>query len=690
MAISVITSQFISDIAANDMTDILKMNSSVTLRGRPSFSNRGTNWAIRGFGIRDLLVDGVTAGNNVPPQLIDRVEIVKGPNTLYGQSDPGGLINIITKRPLSEQHQKLTTTFGTDSQLAVDLDANVPLKDNQSGIRVITGYSETDGYRVIDGEQVRYAALVGHYHIGERTTLLLNASGREAQGIATQRSTFSFEIIPTDLNGDGIINATVVDGVRENTARYNASFLPRNYTSATEKNEADWSNWYLSTGFRHDFNDAVTVQYNYVNTQQRLGFTSREYNTFSSAGTSDGRFDGGDVKNVTDAHTLQFAMNFDTGLINHRVLVGGRSTEDFSRSDVYVLRTLGPANERAALNQLVASGRNIRLNLTKSEVINGAQYWLDDVPTFSEMRTLGSRDGNVAFSLTDVKSAYITDSMSLLDNRLKLVGGLRFIQIESSSTSTAGALIGGRQKSSDTSYQLGAVYDITPNIAGFVNTATSFNPNPRDPLTGLDRKPESSLAYELGVKLDGLFDDRLSGSISLFQITKENLVRSDYNPVTFGNTTEISDDESKGIDAEFFVSITPNWQVVFGYTHLNSEVIKSQTAALGLPLEGAPPDRATIWTSYDVKSGPLKGLRFGGGGALVRGPIQQFGVSSNRLVLQGSYNEFNAFVRYETTMMSKKVSFALNVTNLTDEFYLEARAASNTPRQFVFSTSIDL
>ncbi len=690
MAISVITSEFIADTSANDMTDILKMNAAVTMRARPSFGSRLSSWTVRGFSIRALLVDGITAGNSIPPQLIDRVEIVKGPNTLYGQSDPGGIINIITKRPLPTQQQKLTASAGSDGQLAVDLDLSVPLKDGLGGVRLLTGFNETDGYRIVDGEQVRYAGLVGNYRVGERTTLLLNASGREAQGLATERSAFSFEIIPTDLNRDGIIDGTVVKGVRENTARFNASFLPRNYCSATAKNKTDWSNWYLGTGLRHEFNQAISVQYNYVNTQQGLGFTARDYNTFSAAGSADARFDGGDVKNITDAHTLQFALSLDTGPLKHRILLGGRSTEDFSRSNVYLLRSLGPANERAALSQLVASGRNIRPFLTKSDVIKGSKYWEDDVPTLSELFTLGSRDGNVDFSLIDVNSAYITDSISLLDNRIKLLAGLRYIQIESSSTSTAGALIGGLQKSSDTSYQAGAVYDITPKVAAFANTATSFNPNPPDPQTGFNREPERSLAYEIGVKLEGLFDNRISGSVSLFKITKENLVRSDYNPVTFSNTTEISDDESKGFDAEFFLGLTSNWQVVLGYTYIDSKVVKSQTAALGLPLEGAPPHKTTIWTSYQIGSGPLKGLRFGGGAAMVSGPIHQFGTSSNRLILQKSYNDFNVFMRYETKLGKKNMSLGFNVTNLTDEFYLESRGGSNTPRQFIFSTSIDL
>lgn len=690
MSISVLTSELITDIGANDITDVLKMNSSITLQQRPYFSNRGANWTIRGFASRNVLVDGVTAGNNVPPQLIDRVEIVKGPNTLYGQSDPGGLINIITKRPRGVAHQQLKVYGGSNEQRGVDVDVNVPAEQRSLALRVLAGYSSTDGYRQVDGAEVRYGALVGEFQAGRSTSVLFSASGREAEGVAAQRSTFSFEIVPTDLNGDGVINTTVVNGVQENTARYNASFLPRDFTSSTEKNRMEWSNWTLTAGLRHTFTSNVMLQYNFVNTQQSLAFNAREYNTFNAAGSSDGKHNAGDEKSRTDAHTLQLAMNFDTGPVTHRVLIGGRATDDRSRSDVYDLRTLGATSERNALAQLIASGRSIRLYLTKAEVLAGVPYWRDDVPTREETIALGTRVGTVDHTTTDVRSLYLTDSIGLLNNRLKVVAGVRYIEIDTASTSLTGAPSGPGTGGTDRSYQLGANYELTPNLIGFVNTATAFNPNAPDATTGQTRVPESSRAYEMGLKFENWLGGRLSGSIAAFHIAKDNVVRSDYSPVLFRSVSEISNDESEGVDFEAFFNVTRAWQVMMGYTWMDAKVVKSQTTALGLPLEGAARNRATLWTSYAIDAGALKGLRFGGGGVSVEGPILQFGTSTNRLVSQGGYTELGAFVRYDTEWQGRKLGLTLNVNNLTDKFYLEARAASNTPREFVVSMNLDL
>src|SRR5690606_35981869 len=109
--------------------------SSITQTNREPINNRNDSWSIRGFRNRNTLVDGVTAGEFVAPQMIDRIEIVKGPNTLYGQSDPGGLINIITKRPQGRDRATITQKFGNQNFMATELDANAVALDGRLGLR---------------------------------------------------------------------------------------------------------------------------------------------------------------------------------------------------------------------------------------------------------------------------------------------------------------------------------------------------------------------------------------------------------------------------------------------------------------------------------------------------------------------------------------------------------------------------
>lgn len=689
MSINVITSELLSDMAVGNLAQALAFNSSITQTGRQPVSNRGDLFSIRGFRNRNVLVDGVTGGDYIPTQLIDRIEVVKGPNTLYGQSDPGGLVNIITKRPQGKNRLSATVRAGDHGLLGGEFDANVRAASDQLGVRVFGAHTESDGYRIVDGSKTDFLGLSGEYRLTRDTSVFLQASASETEGVPSQRSTYSFEIIPTDLNGDGVINGAIVNGVTENTARYNNTFLPRDFTSATAGTRFEQENRFLQAGVRHVFNEHVNLQYVFVRTTQELDDSFREYNTFNAAGVSDVNHSADYNFNRTLAHTVQSLFTFPTGPLEHRLLVGGRYTDDFNRSNTYALRALGPGNERAILDGLIASGRNLRLFLNKSDVLSGVKYWTDDVPTREELRTLGTRTGTTDFGETRVGSVYATDSVSALDDHLIGLGGVRYIRIRSQSTNTVGQKTGTENDQDYVGYQAGLVYRLVPAVSLFANTATAFNPNGFDSISGDFYDPELARAYEAGLKLNDLWGGRIGGSVSAFWIRKDNVVRSDYNPVTFRSDTEITDDESQGWEAELFVTPVRNWQTVLNYSYIDARVVESRTLAKNLRLEGAAPHRFTVWTSYGFDQGLLKGLRFGGGVIVARGPIQQFGTSNNQFVVEDGYTVINLFARYATRIAGRAVTLGANVDNLNDVFFIQSRAATNNPRQLSFSATFD-
>lgn len=690
MAINVITAEFLADSLVGDFAQALDFNSAITQTNRQPITNRNDSWSIRGFRNRNTLVDGVTAGEAIPPEMIDRIEVVKGPNTLYGQSDPGGLINVISKRPLGRNKLSVGIRAGDHGMLGGNFDGNVVANSKRLGLRVVGAHNRSDGYRRIDGNRNSFLGIAGDYKVTQNTNFIFHVSGTEGDGIASQRSTFSFELIPTDLNGDGVIDSTVVNGIAENTARHNNTFLPRDYTSATKDTRYDRESKFLQFGLRQRVGQNGNLQYMFVRTDQDMSMTFREYNTFNVAGSSDANHTASTNSNRTDAHTLNGLFQARTGPLLHRLLVGGRYTWDQSAGETYTLRTLGPAQERAALQNLINSGRKIRLYLTKNDVLSGVPYWLDDTPTETELRTLGVRNGNVLMSETRVSSAYVSDSISMFENRLKVLAGLRYVRIRSQSTDTSGVKIGVINDQDDTSYQVGATYDLTPRLAVYANTATAFNPNGFDNLTGTFFDPEESNAYEVGLKFEDLWNGRLGGSLSAFQIRKDNVRRSDYNPVTFRNDNEITDDVSRGWETELFFNPTSSWQMVINYSRIDAKVVRSATLAKNLRLEGATPHRFTFWSSYAIKSGGLKGLRFGGGVIVARGPIQQFGTSNSQLVFENGYTTVNLFARYPVVLFGEKLTLGVNVDNLTNVFYMRSRAGTNNPRQVAFSVNWEM
>jgi hypothetical protein len=179
------------------------------------------------------------------------------------------------------------------------------------------------------------------------------------------------------------------------------------------------------------------------------------------------------------------------------------------------------------------------------------------------------------------------------------------------------------------------------------------------------------------------------GSVSLFNIDKENVKRSDYNPATFRSDTEVSDDRSRGFETEPFLNLTESIQTVMSYSYIDAKTVRSVTLAKGLRLEGATPHRFTLWTSYGVRSGPLAGLRLGGGVVRAAGPIQQFGTSKSRFFIEDGYTTVGAFARYQTAVRRRPLSLGVNVDTATHEFYIRSRAGVSEPRRTVFSAQLD-
>ena len=276
-----------------------------------------------------------------------------------------------------------------------------------------------------------------------------------------------------------------------------------------------------------------------------------------------------------------------------------------------------------------------------------------------------------------------------MEDRINILAGLRKIDIKQRSIALGGAPQGTPIDDGDTNFQLGGVYRINPSVSFFANVADAFEPqNATDPDTGEFIGPQSSDAIEIGFKFIDLFDGKLSGSLAAFNIKKDNVVRNDFNPVTFMSDQSVTSDESEGIEFELFYNPTENWNIVAAYSWIDAQVVGE--VATGLPLEGATPHRFTLFTNYTIDEGPMEGLRFGGGLVYADGPIQQFGNIVNRFVTEDGYTEINLFARYPTMIGDQPVTFGINVDNATDVFYVRSRAATNEARTFLFTASFDL
>ena len=133
--------------------------SGITGRGRVGI-NPPNAIRLRAFPVGNVLRNGLPRAGNHSLKGVDRVEVVKGPVAIFfGQSQPGGAINYLTKRPLDRHRYNVRTRFGDNNMRAVELDANTPLRENL-GIRLLGSWQSMDDWRQFAYSEEDYLGIV--------------------------------------------------------------------------------------------------------------------------------------------------------------------------------------------------------------------------------------------------------------------------------------------------------------------------------------------------------------------------------------------------------------------------------------------------------------------------------------------------------------------------------------------------
>ncbi len=202
MSIEVINAEFLEDTGATNFDEALAYSSGVFLdeftqstgqsanganapganetssADRSASSRAGTGGRfdngiiIRGFNVpfqnRDgfrygglIAQHGVVLGGIVDTANVERVEVVRGPNSLlYGIGVLSGIANIVPKRPLSAPSSSVTFGMGSEGYLRVTIDVTGPLSDNflggQLNYRFATAYEERDDWTDFRGKELNY------------------------------------------------------------------------------------------------------------------------------------------------------------------------------------------------------------------------------------------------------------------------------------------------------------------------------------------------------------------------------------------------------------------------------------------------------------------------------------------------------------------------------------------------------
>lgn len=555
-SIQVVPQQLIRDRNASELENALKTVTGVVSSGGRGTSATGPNILIRGFdATTSVYKDGIPYFSFAPINTndVEIIEVLKGPaSVLFGAGEPGGVINLVSKKPLSEPYYYLSFTAGNFNSYRGDLDFSGPLNNDKTvKYRLNISVEDYDSFRdFVSGKRLVFSP-----------TLTWDISANTSIDFYGQY-VYSSETIDQGIPafGDGVVDVPRERFLGEDFSKLKQNQFNIGYT-LTHKFSENWS-------VRH------ALQY--------LQYEPRRYAPlFESFNEETGELSR--FEYATDGTYQRFFTNaevvgkFKTGPIAHQLLFGadyryGAEDPSFEFSDPYPsINVFNP----------IYSGKTFKF-----------------APTFF-------RDDNI-YRI----GIYIQDQIDLLPN-LKILAGVRYDYADQFRTTRN---LGEpraelTQTDSDFSPRFGIVYQPIPNVAIYGSYTTSFNPSFATSRNADNSTfdPETGEQFEVGIKTD--ISDKFSITFAAFDIRKQNVSTLDPENPLFSLQT--GEQTSRGLELNLGGEILPGWNFIASYTYLDAYVSKDNTEVEGNSLANVPNNQFSLWTTYEIQEGNLQGLGFG-------------------------------------------------------------------------------
>ncbi len=629
VSIQVVPQSVLRDQQVINLDDALK-NVSGVRRFEAGANGVDEAFVVRGFKIDNVYLDGLRLpGGGQVGRLefanIERIEVVKGPvGVLFGRIDPGGLINIVTKRPELTPSYQVQQQFGSFDTYRTTAGATGPVPGLEDlAYRLDFAYEQADSFiDFVDSERF-FVAPVLTWNISEatRATLKLQYLHNEQVPI---NPIFPFGDKPPDIRRSTF------------TGRPPGFPDPDFVTSDSFIFGLHWS---------HDFNENWQVR------QAYNGYLvdSTNQSTFCCGGfIGDGvhgrdSFLGLDRPTTTHSLTTDLLGNFETLGSKHKLLLGYEyydSTRD---------------------NQIIGA--------------SGASNPSNFVDIFNPVPDPNPLIFDSAFSFNQFQrwhGVYVQDQIELPYHVYLMLGGRFDAAAGGSGFSTEGFKAKARVDQNQFSPRAGLLWQITPQWAAYGSYAESFG---AENLGAADRNgnpldPEESEQWEVGMKAE-LLDGRFTGTLSYFDLTRTNIRTADPDPFFAAQGFSVATGEVRhqGVELDVAGEILPGWNIIGNYAFLDSEIIDDNNLAIvGNRFQGTPRHIGNLFTTYELQTGPLKGLKLGGGGRAV----DSFTADNAETFTVPGYITANLLTAYEWKVgENQKVVAQLNVENLFDKNFVD-------------------
>ncbi|HDS2776687.1 TPA: TonB-dependent siderophore receptor [Enterobacter bugandensis] len=618
------------DEALYNVSNVVQTN---TLGGtQDAFVRRGfganRDGSIMTNGLRTVLPRSFNAAT-------ERVEVLKGPaSTLYGILDPGGLINVVTKRPEKIFGGSISATSSSFGGGTGQVDVTGPIEGTRLAYRLTGEYQDEDYWRNFGNERSTFIAPSLTW-FGDDATVTVLYSHRDYKTPFDRGTIF-------DLNTKKAVDV-------DRKTRFDEPF-----------NVTDGQSDLAQLNAEYRLNSQWTAKFDYSYSQDKY----------------------------SDNQARVMAYDSKTGTLTRRVDATQGSTQRMhsTRADLQ-----GNVDIAGFYNEILTgvSYENydlLRTDMMRCKNVKGFNIYNPVYGKLDECTTVSAADSDQTLK-QESYSAYAQDALYLTDKWIA-VAGLRYQYYTQYAGKGRPFNVNTDSRDEQWTPKLGLVYKLTPAVSLFANYSQTFMPQSSIASYIGDLPPETSNAYEVGAKFD-LFDG-ITANIALFDIHKRNVL---YTESIGGETIAKTAGRvrSQGVEVDLAGSLTENTNIIASYGYTDAKVLEDPDYA-GKPLPNVPRHTGSLFLTYDIHNAFAGNtLTLGGGG---HGVSRRSATNGADYYLPG-YFVADAFAAYKMKLQYP-VTLQVNVKNLFDKTYYTSAIATNNlgnqigdPREVQFTVKME-
>ncbi len=665
-AVATVTKELIDDRIAFQLPDAVKTVSSVSATGLYNHYN------IRGItqGDDGQMLNGMRTRQYYFLQPItshlERVEVIKGPSSVtFSSADPGGTVNMVTKKPLAEQRSAIGFTTGSFGTLRATADFTGPLNESKTVLyRFNAAFQEADSFRDVVNNNAILISPSLSYVPNENTSFNVEMIYNDAKGNLDRG-----QPIFGAINGEFDLNSTPIT---RNVGASNDHYKTKEVIFMANFNQKFTENFGFNAQFMKQTWDedlaehrvdgaAVDIDGNVISTLARMRYDKRQQFW------------------ETDNFSAYFNYDIKKGNITNKILVGYDATRwerqigaGFLRARRYLTVNGGQANYDASnpgnFQQMTVDGVTMPVpavpHFNLENPFNGARntdnYNLAELTIPANLNTSNGiyiqnqfKVGKFS-ALVNLRYEWFTDIFDYKNNEEEFktsafVPRLGLTYEVTKDISAYATYLGGFQPHTNT-------VSLSPTAEGFFWAAS---PSRFDPL-------ESSL-IEVGAKAEFL-NGKIFANVAIFNVTQKNILLGDTYDLD--NLTTRGEQRSRGFETDISGYVLPNLQLTASYAYTDATIEEDAVEEfIGARIGGAPKHNANFWGRYDFNSSSiLKGIGIGLGAQYVDERYTWYNPTyDTSRVLLPEYTVFEGAVYYKPN--NTKMQLTIKVNNLFNKTY---------------------